>query len=190
MRKILIAMTLLFGSAIGAVRMYDVEISCASNVWTRPFQTQGATQMVACCADSLLWCDVMICEPSHLVGGNYNYKVQVKNPVSGDAIYEGEIPATDKGWYLARFQLNRDPGVPMVRKGLELELVVTHSAGDSVNIGMAPNAYPYGKLSIPGLANPLGDTWDMAMRLEGINRPASIARQNLRLTSMERLSYN
>jgi hypothetical protein len=137
--KIVALATMILASvAVSVTRLYDVSIYRDNNIKFLGNQEHAATQVVVNTADSLLWCDIMIGDPSAQAG---YYYVHIINPQTSSDIYFGYVPVTGDKWYNARMTLERRPA-PMVRKGQELIVKVTHSGGDSVDIGMAPNAYP------------------------------------------------
>ena len=166
MKRILFALVALAAVASAACRIYDVDLRWNANGWTQVQPNNWVSQSFACTADSLLWAEFFVGAANS--GGSYVLSIL---PVGSQTpLYSGNANAGDSVHHqYARAYLTRNPSMPELVKGKEYVLKVTHSGGDSINYyANDEDAYGYGHIEVPGKVVP--DVWDLACRIEGVNR--------------------
>jgi hypothetical protein len=169
MKRSLFALVALAAVASAACRQYDVDVY--RNVNGKVRGADGVSQSFTCTADSLLWADFFVGAANS--GGSYEF--EVRRPGSATALYTGSAHAGDSIHYqYARAEFTRNQSAPELIKGKEYVLKVTLSSPsqyDSLNFYYdETNPYQYGELSLAGSSQA---AWDLACRIEGVNRPVS-----------------
>ena len=150
---------------LGATREYDVDLVWNAHGWAYGDEGHGLEQTFVCTADSLLWAEFFVGAANS--GGEYYFEV-----LNGtQQCYDGRVAAAPESAYrYVRAELS--PTGPPLIKGKEYVLRITHSDGDSINYYANDlDAYQYGEIEVPGKVVP--DVWDLACRIEGVNRAVS-----------------
>ena len=163
-----ITITLIFAAlAMAATRVYDVEPFRNSNAWTLSYPHNWVGQTFIATCDSFLWAEVFIGVPNDT--GQYNFRIE-EYP-SGTPIAKGNTNAGPGIHYeFVRAYLEHFPNAKVI-KGKTYLLKVTHSGGESINFYYNPhNPYKYGQIMLPQGGAGVVHPWDLAARIEGINK--------------------
>jgi len=166
MKRILYALVALAAVASAACRQYDVDVYKNFNRWV--LASEGVTESFTNTADSLLWAEFFVGAANS--GGQYQF--DITDGPNGSVLYRKLVDChAESSYRYVRAYLTPLTDQPLT-KGKEYVLKVTHSDGDSINYYASNlDEYQYGEIEVPEKVVP--DVWDLACRIEGINRPVS-----------------
>jgi len=174
MKRILFALSALAAVASAACRQYAVDVYRDVNGKAAGGQFYGVSQSFVCTADSLLWAELFVGAAND--SGSYHFVIQTPDQ---QELFHGDADAGVSVHYeYVCAILHPTPGAPELIKGETYVLKVTLSSqnpNDSFNwYADSTNPYKYGMfLDAPpqGQSEPL--CWDLAARIEGVNRAVS-----------------
>ena len=165
--KRVITIALVFAAiALAATRVYDIEPYKNVNAWS-PYQGYIGQTFIATC-DSFVWAEIFI--GSQNIPGQYHFEIR-EGDAQGPLIASGDTNAGPGiSYQYVRAYLTHRLNAKVI-KGKTYLLKITHSGGDSINYYYNPhNPYKYGQIMLPqGGAGPV-HPWDLAARIEGINK--------------------